>query len=155
MTGPVEYMERTRAYYLAQGYERGYAWATHEQIPFTPLRKPLARSRITLITTAMPIKPEPLPKLVESGATAQPPERLFADDLAWDKEATHLDDLDSYFPLTQLKAQVGAGRLGSLAEHYHCVPTEYSQRRTIELDAPEILARCIRDEVDVALLVPL
>jgi len=35
------------------------------------------------------------------------------------------------------------------------VPTDYSQRRTIEQDAPQILARCREDGVDVALLVPL
>jgi len=35
------------------------------------------------------------------------------------------------------------------------VPTDYSQRRTLEQDAPEILRRCREDEVDVALLVPL
>jgi hypothetical protein len=35
------------------------------------------------------------------------------------------------------------------------VPTEYSQRRTIEQDAPEILRRCREDEADAALLVPL
>jgi len=35
------------------------------------------------------------------------------------------------------------------------VPTDYSQRRTIEQDAPEVLARCREDAADVALLVPL
>jgi hypothetical protein len=35
------------------------------------------------------------------------------------------------------------------------VPTEYSQRRTLEIDAPDLLTRLREDETDVALLVPL
>jgi len=35
------------------------------------------------------------------------------------------------------------------------VPTEYSQRRTTERDAPEILRRCREDGVEAALLAPL
>ncbi len=45
--------------------------------------------------------------------------------------------------------------MGSLAARFHGVPTDYSQRRTLENDAPEILERCREDGVDVALLVPL
>ena len=41
-----------------------------------------------------------------------------------------------------------AGRIGSLAARYHGAPTEYSQRRTIERDAPEILRRCHEDGVE-------
>ena len=47
------------------------------------------------------------------------------------------------------------GRKGALAERFHGVPTDYSQRRTCEEDAPEILRRCREDGVDVVLLVPL
>ena len=50
---------------------------------------------------------------------------------------------------------LAAGRLGSLSPRYYGVPTEYSQRRTIEQDAPAILELLRKDQVDVALLVPL
>src|SRR5215813_213902 len=55
---PIAYMERTREYYLALGYGNPYAWARHEDAPFEPLRKPLSRSRVTLITTAAPYQPD-------------------------------------------------------------------------------------------------
>jgi hypothetical protein len=42
-----------------------------------------------------------------------------------------------------------------VAPRFHGVPTDYSQRRTSEQDAPEILRRLREDAVDVALLVPL
>ena len=47
------------------------------------------------------------------------------------------------------------GRIGSLAPRCHGVPTEYSQRRTTEEDAPEVLRLCREDGVDAAILVPL
>ena len=115
-----------------------------------------------LITTATPFDRQPeksdgivAPKEVSSGPTDAPPKRLYTDDLSWDKEATHTEDLDSYFPIHRLRELVDAGRIGQLASRYHGVPTEYSQRRTMEEDAPEILRRCLEDRVDAAVLVPL
>ncbi|HEU4428696.1 MAG TPA: hypothetical protein VFT98_08080 [Myxococcota bacterium] len=158
----VSYIDRTRDYYGAQGYERPYVWARHTDAPFTPLAKPLAESRVALITTASPWRDEkPVDgvlrggKQVWSGPSAEPPERLFTDDLAWDKQATHTRDTESYLPLRRLAEYVAAGRIGGVAPRFHGVPTDYSQRRTTEQDAPEILARCRADGADVALLVPL
>ncbi len=158
----VSYIDRTREFYAAQGYEQPYAWARHTDAPFAPLAKPLARSRVALITTASPWR-EDAPvdgvlrggKQLWSGATSAPPERLYTDDLAWDKEATHTRDVESFLPIRRLQELAAQGRIGSVAPRFHGVPTDYSQRRTLEQDAPEILARCREDEVDVALLVPL
>ena len=69
--------------------------------------------------------------------------------------ATHLDDLNSFFPIDHLNALVDAGRIGRLAERVHCAPTEYSQRKTNGEDAPELLKRCREDGVEAALLIPL
>ena len=158
----ISYIDRTRELYLAQGYGNAYQWAYFDEVPFAPLPKPLSECRLTLITTASPVREEstseaglPMAKEVSSGPTASPPERLYTADLAWDKETTHTDDLDSFFPIHRLQELAGAGRIGSLAARYHGAPTEYSQRRTMERDAPEILRRCREDGVEVALLVPL
>jgi hypothetical protein len=158
----ISYIDRTRELYQAQGYEKPYQWAYFAEVPFTPLRVPLDRCCLSLITTASPIREEstsqaglPMAKEVSSGSTASPPERLYTADLAWDKETTHTDDLDSYFPIHRLQEFVRGGRIGSLAARYHGAPTEYSQRRTMEQDAPEILRRCREDGVEAALLVPL
>jgi hypothetical protein len=158
----VSYIDRTREFYAAQGYEKPYAWARHTGAPFAPLAKPLAHSRVALVTTASPWQDaEPVDgvlrggKQVWSGPTNAPPERLFTDDLAWDKEATHTRDVESFLPIRRLQELAAQGRIGSVAPRFHGVPTDYSQRRTLEQDAPEILARCREDGVDVALLVPL
>ncbi len=154
----VQYMERTRAWYEAQGYERAYRWAHFEDVPFTPVPKPLSETTVAVDITATPIGDDDgpiLPKRVYSLPAAAPPERFYTDDLAWDRQATHLQDRASYLPLERLQELQASGRIGALAERFHGVPTDYSQRRTLEIDAPELLSRLRADAADVALLVPL
>lgn len=155
-TQPVRYMDRTRRYYEAQGFDKPYQWARHDDVPFALPTKPLGEATVGLITTAaLYDRVESDPRQVASSPVAEPPQRLYANDLAWDKRTTHMEDLNAYCPIDRLQELAAAGRIGRLAERFHCVPTEYSQRRTIEGDAPEILKRCREDGVDVALLVPL
>ena len=47
-----------------------------------------------------------------------------------------------------------SGRIGSLAPRFHGAPTHRSHRTTLEVDGPEIVARCLADAVDAAILVP-
>jgi D-proline reductase (dithiol) PrdB len=155
-TTPVNYMQRTREYYAAHGYEKPYVWAQFDDIPFTPLAKPLADSKVTIVTTSMPdssyVKKQ---RRFHKGDLHNPPHGFFTDDLFWDRDATHTNDVNSYFPAQQLAAEVAAGTVGSLAPHYYGVPTSYSHRQTLTRDAQAVLQSCLEDEVDVALLVPL
>ena len=154
------YIDRTRHYYAAQGYEQPYQWARNDEVPFAKLSKPLSGSRLTLITTSGPWSVQDKEVLrgkreVWSGSTSEPPEKLFTDHLSWDKENTHTEDVGSFLPITRIREYVEQGRLGSIAPRYHGVPTDYSQQATREKDAPQILERCLEDGVDIALLVPL
>lgn len=152
----VRYMDRTHAYYRAQGFDRDYQYARHDDAPFTPLHKPLAECTVALVTTASLTPRAPLePRKVDSGSTEAPPERLYADDLSWDKQATHLDDLASFCPIDHLRALAEEGVIGAVAPRFHCAPTEYSQRTTVEKDAPELARRIREDGADVAVLCPL
>ncbi len=156
MAEPVAYMEKSRLYYEAQGFDNAYRWATFDEVPFTPLAKPLSESRLGIITTsATYARTSQDPRTVDTGSTAPPPERLYANDLSWDKKATHLEDRESYFPILQLEQAVKEERLGSISPRFYCAPTSYSHRETLTEDGPEILALCQEDEIDIALLVPL
>jgi hypothetical protein len=120
------------------------------------LLKPLDDSTVTLITTTMPDESFTQEhRHLHLGDMSIIPEGMYTGELAWDKKATNTDDLGSYFPLQLLMEAVREQRIGRLATHYYCVPTEYSQRRTIENDAPAIVSSCQEEAVDVALLVPL
>ena len=156
MAEPIGYMDRTRRYYEAQGFEKAYAWAHFDDVPFTVLDKPVSESTLVLITTmALYDRAASDVRRVASGSTRETPARLFGDDLSWDRTATHLEDRESYFPIHALHQLASEGRIGKLAERFHCAPTEYSQRRTRQADAPEILTRCREDGADIALLVPI
>lgn len=161
----VRYIDRTREYYRGLGYEKAYRWAHFDDIPFTPLRKPLAQCRVGLVTTSDIAvasedggrnKHDPLALVgnVYSISSDTPVERLYSRNEHYDQHATNLDDVNSYCPITRLQELVTAGRIGGFAPNFHGVYTAYSQRVTMERDAPEVLRRCINDQVDVALLTP-
>ena len=150
----VSYIDKSREYYKAQGYERPYRWARYEDVPFTPLAKPLSQSRIGVVTTA-DLGPASAPRSTKLYAVPNDMGRGLFTEKSWDHEATHTDDPETYLPLTRLSEHVAAGHLGSLNPRFYGVPTDYSQRLTIETDAPQVEAWMREDKVDVALLVPL
>lgn len=152
---PVRYIERTRDYYRALGYKKDYVWASHEEVPFVRLGKPLGEARIGLVTTAHPPGRSNTDakgvRHVWSGPT-DPLPVVNTDKLAWDRESTHTEDRESFLPIATAARLVREGRIGSIAARFHGVPTEYSQRKTVEADAPQILARLREDGVDAILL---
>ena len=163
---PIAYRPRIREYYQALGYGAPYEWAHYAEVPFQPLRKPLSQARVALITTAAPYQPgqgEQGPGApynaaakfyrVYSGETARDHDLRIAH-VAIDRQHTTAADPGSYFPLAALRRQAAAGRIGSLAARFHGLPTQRSHRATLAVDGPEILARCLADAVDAAILVP-
>lgn len=155
---PVPYMERTRRYYRALGYDNDYVWAHFDSVPFTRLAKPLAETTIGLVTTAGPPdlsnRDDKRRKQVWSGAVASPP-ATFDTDVAWDKEATHTDDRETFLPIDAARALVAEGRIGGLAARFHGAPTDYSHSKTLEVDAPKILKGLREDGAEAAVLTAL
>jgi D-proline reductase (dithiol) PrdB len=163
---PIPYMARTRDYYLAIGYDTPYRWAHYVDAPFQPLRKPLAQSRIAIVTTAAPFDPARGDQgagakynggakfyQVYAGDTSKTHD-LRISHIAYDRVHTTADDSGTWFPLPALKQLAATGRIGELAPRFFGAPTNRSHRVTLETDAPEILARCRADGVDTAILVP-
>lgn len=163
---PIAYMQRTREYYLALGYGNPYHWAHFRDVPFTRLTKPLREARVAIVTTAAPFQPDngdQGPGAAYNAAVkffkaySMPvtgPCDLRISHIAYDRTHTSAADQRTWFPLEALQWAVGEGRVGSLATHFHGVPTNRSQATTIAADAPDIVARCRADGVDAALLVP-
>ena len=163
---PVPYIQRTRTYYTALGYETPYRWASFTDVPFTALDKPLAQSCVAMITTASPFDPakgNQDPGAPYNGTAkfytvyALPADRdldLRISHVAYDRQHTTAADPRSYNPLAALRAAVASGRVGRLAPHVFGAPTNRSHRVTMQQDAPDILRRCQDDGADVAILVP-
>ena len=163
--GPIPYMQRTRDYYLALGYGNPYRWAHFDEVPFTPLRTPLSRARVALITTAAPYQPEAGNQ--EPGAPYNAAAKFYQvysipsesvpdlriSHVGYDRKHSSAADIHAYFPLARMKDAAAAGRIGSLGPRVHGAPTNRSHRAT-ETDAEELLRRCREDRAEAAVLVP-
>ena len=162
---PIPYMERIRDYYVTLGYGTPYAWAHYARVPFQPLKKPLAQSRVTILTTAAPYQPDKGdqgPGAPYNGAAkfyavysrnSAEDHDLRISHLAIDRAHTTAEDRNTWFPLLQLRRCAAAGLIGEVAPRFHGMPTNRSHRTTLEKDCAELLARCRADGVDAAILV--
>lgn len=154
----VSYIDKSRAYYAAQGYDTPYRWARPEQPPaLHRLPRSLASLRLGLITTAFPLADDGKPPTTEvpyAQTVDSAPTTGYTADLNRDTSAAPATDLGSYLPLGHLDALAVAGRVGSLSSRFYGVPFDYSQRRTIEQDAPALLEFLRADEVEAAVIVP-
>ena len=164
---PIPYMQRTRAYYLALGYESPYRWAHFPEVPFSPLAKPLDEATIALVTTAAPYRPElgdqgpgapynAAAKFFEvysapAGGEAAPDVRI--SHVSYDRAHTTARDPRTWFPLARLHEAAAAGRIGRVAPRFHGLPTNRSQGTTLDQDCPALLRRVHEDAADAAVLV--
>ena len=151
----VSYIDKSREYYLARGYENPYRWAHNEDAPFTRLSKPLNESRVAIVTTAALTKVDRSVREVYSSPTEPPPVAMYTDHRSWDKKATHTRDVETFLPIRRLSEFAEAGRIGSLSPRFYGVSTDFSQRRTSDEYAPSVLDLCRADSVDALFLVPL
>ena len=166
MTVPhVPYIERTRTYYSTLGYP-AYEWARFDDVPFTKMQKPLRDARLALITTAAPYQQglgdQGPGAAYNAGAkffrvystNVSPTPDLRISHLGYDRKHSTAEDPRSWLPVAQLQEAVADGRLGELAEQLIGVPTNRSQRVTLEQDAEDTLKACVDLQADIALLVP-
>jgi D-proline reductase (dithiol) PrdB len=161
----VKYIDKTAAYYQGEGYEKPYAWAHYDNAPFTPLKKPLSECKVALLSTSEVaahydpgVEDNPI---VEEGFRAIypipsdiPTDRLYSRADAYDAYATHLDDINSFFPAERMHEALAAGRIGCMPERFYGAYNNYSQRKVLEEEAPKVLEYCRADNIDVAITVP-
>jgi D-proline reductase (dithiol) PrdB len=142
---------------------------SHAPIPWSPVRRPLARSRVALLTTAGVSMRGDTPFDME-GERRRPTwgdpswRRLRANARAEDVEVNHLHidtsyierDLNVALPLDRLRELEAEGAVGAVADtHYSIMGYQGSDTRALEEhSAPEIAASMRNEEVDLALLAP-
>jgi D-proline reductase (dithiol) PrdB len=162
---PIPYMQRIRDYYQTLGYGKPYRWAHYAEVPFAALKKPLAESRVGLITTAAPYQPDKGNQgpgatyngaakfyRVYSGETDRDHD-LRISHIGYDRTHTTAEDSNSWFPLPALRRLAESGWIGEVAPRFHGAPTDRSHRATLHRDCPELLARVREDQVDAVVLV--
>ncbi len=162
---PIAYIARTHQWYGMLGYGNPYRYAQYSKVPFARLEKALAQSRVALLTTAAPYQADKGDQGVRSPYNAAAKFfKVYSGDCALDHDlrishvgidrAQAVDDANTWFPLPALRRAAAAGRIGAVAPRFIGVPTNRSQRHTLEVDCADVLALCRADLVDAAVLVP-
>jgi D-proline reductase (dithiol) PrdB len=144
---------------------RTYGWRKIDPVPWARVRKPLSESRLGLVSSAGFVPPgeEPFDETIRGG---DPSFRVIKSDLdpssfieyhksdAFDHQGV-LDDPNLAFPLDRMRELAERGRIGSVAPNYlSCMGSITAPSRLIKRTAPEAAKVFVRDEVDLALLVP-
>ncbi len=140
-----------------------------EDIPWTPVTKPLAESRVALLTTAGVSMRDDAPfdmEMERKRPTRGDPSwrRLRADATSADVEVNHLHidtgyierDLNVALPVDRLREMAAAGEVGAIADtHYSIMGYQGNDPgELVEKSAPAIADAMKSEEVDLALLAP-
>ena len=154
---PVDYIPRTRELYSTYS---PYRWVeNHDPPPWTPLKKPLAESKLALIGSGgILYRDQPRFHREDASYRRIPRDAVQADLGVWhfgyrttDAEADH----NCVFPLAPLRELAAAGVIGEFADPaYSFMGGVYSARKVREELAPQIADELKRAHVDAFFLVP-
>ena len=159
MGSPDEFSLKVRLFLKA------YPWRRIDPVPWAPLRKPLAESRLALVSSAGFILPgqEPFAATLSGGDGSF--REIPADvDVAALRDAHRSDSFDHAgmdadpnlaFPIDRVRELAATGRIGAVNHrHLSFMGSITAPGRLMRDHAPEAARRLKEDGVDVALLVP-
>lgn len=144
---------------------RAYRWRRIDPVPWQPLERPLAASRLALVSSAGLVAPgqEPFDETFKGG---DPSFREIPADVDLTRLVhSHRSDLFDHaaveadanlaLPLERIHELAAAGRIGSVApRHLSFMGSITAPGRLVKRTAPRAVATLLEDRVDVALLVP-
>mgnify|MGYP001160005883 FL=1 len=157
---PVDYIDRTSKLYAGLGYPQ-YEWVKNTSCPeLSVLKKPLEESKAGLICSggiyrkgqiAFHFKDDISYRMIETNTEITD---IRTTHFAYDLTSSRKDP-NCVFPLASLREFVASGKIKSLAQHaITFMGGIYSHRRVREILAPSIRDYFIKQEVDLAILVP-
>ena len=149
-----------------RAFMRAYPWRRISPVPWTPLAKPLAKSRVAIASSAALVLPGHEPFDFESDRGGDPtfrtvPADTRCEDLVDTHPSKHFDhgdletDRNVAFPLDRLRELAERGRIGEVApRHLMFCGAITAPGRLRTQTAPEAARLLAEDDVDVALLFP-
>jgi len=154
-----EFQTRTRLFLKA------YPWRRIDPVPWTPLRRPLAESKLALVSSAGFVMPgdEPFdtsrrggdPSFREIPADADPSSLLDSHRSQTFDHHGMQRDANLAFPLDRVRELVASGRIGALApRHLSFMGGITAPGRLARQTAPAAVSRLLAAGTDIALLVP-
>ena len=144
---------------------KGYRWRRIDPVPWTPLRKPLAASRLALVSTAGFVLPDQEPFQASLAGGDGSFREIPADTAVTKLIDTHhsqsfdhegmLRDPNLAFPIDRVRELAAAGRIGEVnRRHLSFMGSITAPGRLVRDHAPEAARRLREDGVDAALMVP-
>ena len=144
---------------------KSYRWRRIDPVPWTPQRKPLAESRLALVSSAGFVLPDQERFQANlaggDGSFREIPADADVSTLVDAHKSKSFDhsgmdsDPNLAFPLDRARELVERGRIGSLNHrHLSFMGSITAPGRLVRDHAPEAARRLVEDGVDVALLVP-
>ncbi len=144
---------------------QAYPWRRVRPVPWSPLRRPLNQCRVALVTSAGFVLPgqQPFDGRIRGGDTSYRviPADTAVGDLIDTQRSESFDhsgmrrDPNLAFPLDRLRELAAQGRIGSVApRHLSYMGSITAPGRLIRDTAVEGAGHLVKDQTDVALLVP-
>jgi D-proline reductase (dithiol) PrdB len=144
---------------------RGYRWRQVDPVPFAVIHRPVEGCTVGLVSSAGFVLPGMVP--FDRGrpggdsswrsipADAEGAELLHSHrSEAFDHQGMTADP-ELAFPMARLRELAEAGEVGRVAPHHaSCMGSITATGHLVNETAPEIAARFVEDQVDLALLVP-
>ena len=162
MQPPIEYVPRLNEKYQSLGFPP-YQWTVNDEAPLTPLRKPLARCTVSLLTSggvsrreAPPFDPDARNDLrLDAIARDAPSDGFQIHDHYYD----HRDagrDINCIFPIDRLRELAAAGEIGAVAARLWSgfMGRIYVRKTVTGEAAPAFAQKLAADGVDLLVLVP-
>ncbi len=162
MAEPIRYVDALAEYYGAMGHPP-YRWTINDDAPLTPLAKPLAECRVTLLTSggisqcAMPAW-DPMARN-DHRLDAIPADAPSDDFQIHDSYYDHRDaerDINCQFPIDRLRELAARGEIGGVAPRLWSgfMGRIYDRSRVLGETAPAFARELRKDEVDLLIAVP-
>lgn len=151
--------------FAIRAFLKAYRWRRIDPIPWAPLRKPLAKANVALVTTAGLVMPGQLPfdNHVKGGDTSF--RVIPADADVATLIDTHRSEMFDHsgiqsdpnlaFPLDRMRELARDGGIGRVSErHLSFMGSITAPGRLVRDSSPTAAQLLVDDSVDVALLVP-
>ena len=159
---PISYIANITERYNSLGY-KPYRWYHADEPPaFTPLKKPLAESRVGMISTSGAYVVGQVAYYYKDDTSIReipkdtPSDQIHFSHITENYLVNPRKDPNCIFPIDALREAEQDGTIGELAPNFFsCMGGVYSQRRVREETIPELRARFHSQAVDTVLLVPM
>ena len=142
-----------------------YQWRRIDPVPWAPLKKPLAESRLVLVSSAgiVASDQEPFDNSVRGGdpSIREIPSDVDVSSLiethrsdAFDHKGIRLDP-NLAFPVDRLRELSEAGIIGALNHRYLSIMGSVTAPgRLLKRTIPQVVPKLVEDQVDMAILIP-